>query len=713
MNPEPLSIGAVLAERYEIERVLGRGGFGIAYLCSDRATRRKAVLKELAPTNVMRRNGALELEALGTEVALSLRRRFLEEAALLQKLESPGIVKLRSSFVENGTAYFATDYLPDCTTLADLLAERGQLAARHAEILFRQLLETLEAVHYKRILHRDIKPSNVLLGPQHRAHLIDFGAAREWHFEAPQTQTMMFTPSYAAPEQLSPRARRGPATDLYGLCATMYEALAGEPPPAAPDRISGVRLIPLSELRLDVEPDFERAILWGLELRYDDRPQSAAELLAPQTPGAASAGSSLEELDAISARLSGFRFARKACPVCEGLLQEARPLRRNVCPVCRSGVIRSRNLVEHLCPVCRGGKLTARFSGKRLVPCPACCSGLLEYSPGLLRKSAKCSDCGSSFDVRDGFLRPAGEEAWQPIADLLAESGRSSEILVCGCCQAQFDACPDGRYRQVVPRPKGRHSCLFPDEWARVAANLDPGAGNAECNDCGADYFIEAGSVTVLGSHEDPFGFVEAYAGRRLTPEDVRWLGAGKTSPVPGLVCQSCDLELDRDGEYLRIVRTSDRRLRAVAGRPMTLEDIQRVATGLPEVADEDSHFERLHEAARNAFRTGQIPGERSGGEFWRGRARLEGEGGPSSLSVSPAQLSVGGMLRKWRLPLDAITDCAAEGQSLTLQISGQREPVELWIEPMELTLSLRSGDVSIEIGARDLEARIRHELRR
>ena len=83
-------------------------------------------------------------------------------------------------------------------------------------------------------------------------------------------------------------------------------------------------------------------------------------------------------------------------------------------------------------------------------------------------------------------------------------------------------------------------SSLYPEEWARVASGLEPGTGNAHCLTCDADYFVEAGTITLLSAREDPFGFAEIQLGRLLTLEEVRWLAVGKESPRPGVVCADC-----------------------------------------------------------------------------------------------------------------------------------------------------------------------------
>ena len=237
-DPRPLPPGTVLSERFEIEQVLGRGGFGIAYKAIDHVREDRVVVKELAPMGLHRAtDGVIELGQNGDR----LRQSFLNEARTLAKLNVPGVLPVRSYFAELGTAYHVTEFVAGSKTLDQIISEEGRLTEEGALDVLMQVIEILEGVHDRSVLHRDIKPSNILVDRKGVATLIDFGSAREWHSDAMVTHTVQFTPGYAPPEQMSERARRGPATDIYSLCATIYHALVGEPPPSAGDRMAGDR----------------------------------------------------------------------------------------------------------------------------------------------------------------------------------------------------------------------------------------------------------------------------------------------------------------------------------------------------------------------------------------------------------------------------------------------------------------------------------------
>ncbi|HVL38479.1 MAG TPA: serine/threonine-protein kinase, partial [Fimbriimonadaceae bacterium] len=676
-TPPALPEGTVLAERFQLEAVLGRGGFSIAYRAQDLLRKDHCVVKELAPANSRREpDGMLDLGDSPT--ANHLRQRFLEEARTLNAARLRGVLPTRHAFVELGTAYFATDYLPGSETLADVLRREGRLDPHATLDVLMQLLEILEAVHAKGIVHRDIKPTNVLIDPRGEVHLIDFGAAREWHADAAEAHTVIFTPGYAAPEQYSERTRRGPATDLYGLCATAFHMLTGGPPPTAAERAGGLELPPLVRLVPGIEPAVARALELGLELRFCDRPQTAGELraLLADVPAASIDRPLLEVFDERRTRLKGFSYEKKACPACGGLMERPRPLKRGVCPVCHEGIVAAREIDERLCPQCRVGVLRAHGGPGQLVCCPGCRTGLLERRRRGVLKSGlvlSCPQCSASYEQHDGEVRDVDSGETRTPQEWRQVSGRSERVWVCDSCSAQFDELPDGRRMQMTPQPERAWSALYPDEWARVAAGYDPGAGNAECGTCRAEYFVEGDSATLLEANRDPFDFARHHLGRRHTWERLQWLAVGKESPAPGMVCIECGTEFDTDGGFLRFVSSPDGRLAAASREPRTLEDWHRIAQDLPTVDREAAFEEEFDRLVTEGYRGRELPFEtRDPTLHWRSPAkRLERigdafeEAAAGTLTISDAEVIFGGLLRKWRVPLDALLVVSGRGDLL------------------------------------------------
>ena len=713
-----LPAGSVLESRFVIGEVLGRGGFAFAYRALDLEQGDACVVKELAPTSAPRdSDGTVRLDALGSDRADRLRKRFLEEASTLATLRGIGLLQMRASFRANGTAYYVTQFVEHSESLQQLLDRERRLAPDAAMDIAFQLMETLDVLHSRGLVHRDVKPSNVLVDDRGRCTIIDFGAAREWASDPGSPHTVLFTPGYAPLEQLSEHGRRGPATDVYGLCATLYHMLTGTPPPDAADRVGGVPLDPPAARCPGLEPSVSRAIQAGLALRYEDRPADVAELGALfAIDSDAPLPHTVEAYDDRRHRLNGFRFERNACPSCGGPLDHPRPARSNTCPTCREGRIQMRDLPGNRCPSCQTGVLHTIDNRGPLAICPACAVGRLERP----RKGPhSCPSCGAEYDVAYGgaTLRRGGRDERLSFGEWLERCGRSHEVALCDACEAQYDALEDGRWRQVVP-PPADWRVLFPDQWARVAAGLAPDAGNAECERCGADYFVERDSTTLLGSPSDPFGFAARHLGRRLEPVSVAWMAAGKESCHPGPACPACATEFDRDGDYLRLVRTGHPVLGSRVGTPLSLEDWHRVAQDLPTIAEEPLFEVAFDEALERAFARGELPFD--SGEphlLWRSHAiRLietdQGweDNGEGTLTITTEEIAFGSMLRKSKAPFDALIEVGLDEGALRLVFASRSEPAVYDVEEVELTTRPVSGRRTIRVGAPELAHRLRVE---
>jgi parallel beta-helix repeat protein len=275
----PLPAGTLLANgRYQLQQVLGQGGFAITYLALDTQLKRTVAIKELCPQGCIRdAHNQVAPITLPPDQFAQIRQRFLEEAQLVAQLNHPGIVRIYDVFQQNNTGYMVMEYLHGETLGAKLKRAGGVLPVDEAVDYILQVCDALEVVHHAGYIHRDIKPDNIIHCEDERLVLIDFGAAR--HFVANQTATytVMLTPSYAAPEQYSSAGRLDPRTDIYGLAATLYHLITGVPPLPALDRTSGFDLPPPHLVEPEVGEALSDAILQGLAMRMDERPASVAE----------------------------------------------------------------------------------------------------------------------------------------------------------------------------------------------------------------------------------------------------------------------------------------------------------------------------------------------------------------------------------------------------------------------------------------------------
>ncbi len=265
--------------RYEIVSVLGQGGFGITYRARDIQLGREVAIKEYLPTALaVRQDGATVLPRT-TKMADDFgwgRDRFVTEGRTLATLHRvPAIVHVFDFLEANGTAYIVMELLSG-ETLEDKLKRQGTLTPDEVDRILWPLLDGLEQVHAAGFLHRDIKPANILLNAQGDPTLIDFGAAREAMVGRTSAMTAIFTPGYAAAEQMT-SAKQGPWTDIYGLAATLYNAIAGKTPPGAFDRMLDDGYEPLARLMpKGFGPGLLAGVDAGLAVAARDRPQSIA-----------------------------------------------------------------------------------------------------------------------------------------------------------------------------------------------------------------------------------------------------------------------------------------------------------------------------------------------------------------------------------------------------------------------------------------------------
>ena len=266
-----------LIGKYQVVSVLGQGGFGITYRARDTQLGRDVAIKEYLPTTFAARQSDSMVLPHSTQLAEDFRwgrERFLAEAKTLAQLEHAiGIVNVYDFLEANGTAYMVMALVPG-ETLEARLTREGRLTPHAIDGLLYPLLDGLERVHRAGFLHRDIKPANILVDAEGAPALIDFGASRVALQDRTQAMTAIYTPGYAAFEQMS-AAPQGPWTDVYALAGTLYHCIAGMPPPPAVDRMIADRLVPAVDVgRGHYPPGMLAAIDAGLALKAEARPQS-------------------------------------------------------------------------------------------------------------------------------------------------------------------------------------------------------------------------------------------------------------------------------------------------------------------------------------------------------------------------------------------------------------------------------------------------------
>ena len=277
-NLHCLRKGTRLIGRYIIEGVLGQGGFGITYLGIDELHEKKVAIKEFFPQGIVTRN--IEYQDTVTVTFVGEKdnyekgkERFLKEARTMAKFsKDEGIVKALDFFEINNTAYIVMEYL-EGITLKQYLRENQRIAPEDLIELLVPLIESLDEIHSQGMIHRDISPDNIMVLPDGRIKLMDFGAARDYTEFGEKSLSIVLKPGYAPPEQYQTHGVQGPWTDIYALCATMYKCITGENPPDAIERVMDDSLKKISEFGIVIPPQEEAAIIKGMSVSAKDRYQ--------------------------------------------------------------------------------------------------------------------------------------------------------------------------------------------------------------------------------------------------------------------------------------------------------------------------------------------------------------------------------------------------------------------------------------------------------
>jgi serine/threonine protein kinase len=271
---------------YVIERVLGQGGFGITYLARDTNLDQPVAIKEYLPVEVATRRPDATVAARTEEQQERYRwglERFIREARTLARFDHPHIVRVLSVFELNSTAYMVMRF-EEGETLAAMLDRRQSLSEADLQRVLLPILDGLELVHNAGFIHRDIKPDNILIRNDGTPVLLDFGSAR-YAVGQMRTVTILVAPGYAPFEQYySSGENQGPWTDIYGLGATCYRAIAGRAPLDAIARSKGILgstqelLVPAAAVGSGRYSErLLKAIDHALAFAEKDRPQTIAE----------------------------------------------------------------------------------------------------------------------------------------------------------------------------------------------------------------------------------------------------------------------------------------------------------------------------------------------------------------------------------------------------------------------------------------------------
>ena len=280
-----LQEGTVLQGKYRINRVLGQGGFGITYEGTDLKLQRKIAIKEYFPMHVAdRASGHTKNVTCNTSLRSMYEqgiRNFLKEARNMAKFAGQdNFISVHDIFTENNTAYIIMEYV-DGRNLKSHMRQHGRFTMEAAMAIISPVMDALEKIHDAGLIHRDISPTNIMVLPNGNVKLLDFGAVMDITPETMTLSTMsaVYKKGYSPIEQQTPDMHQGTYTDIYALCATLYEMLTGSVPPAPFARLTGdEKLIPPSSQGVKISDSQEKGLLKGLEIYGKDRTQTIKEL---------------------------------------------------------------------------------------------------------------------------------------------------------------------------------------------------------------------------------------------------------------------------------------------------------------------------------------------------------------------------------------------------------------------------------------------------
>lgn len=268
----------VLNSRYQIGRVLGKGGFGITYIAKDLYTNQIVAVKECVPDAYVSRKGKyLIANPNSSQEFDECIRCFNNEKATLKMLSgTPGVVGFIDEFSENNTEYFVMEFIEGVTLKRLTTKNGGTIPFGSSMYIFLLVGSILMSIHSSGVIHRDISPENIMISSSGDIVIIDFGAAKN-RFSSYVDKTAFLKHGFAPPEQYEINGKHGEWTDIYALGATFYTIVSGQPLIDSQVRKEGDTMRSLYQLDCGMPKDLSDFIDKALALNIYDRYNSVVD----------------------------------------------------------------------------------------------------------------------------------------------------------------------------------------------------------------------------------------------------------------------------------------------------------------------------------------------------------------------------------------------------------------------------------------------------
>ena len=289
--------------RYEFSAVIGTGGWGTVYRALDRQAGGEVAIKVL-------RVGLVENP--------TQHQRLAQEFRAATQLEHPNIVRALEMGNDGHVSYLVYE-LVEGVSLGDRIEKRGQVPEDAAVRIATQIAQALHYAHLRNVIHRDVKPDNILVLPDGRAKLTDFGLAKDHNNDQDLTRQAsgLGTPNFMAPEQFADAKTVGPRSDVYSLAATLYSAVTGRLPFAAKTPFATLvkkerEVLSVRAIVPDLSERLDAAIRAALRPEQKERPRSCLEFFKLLTARPAFDDGSSDDLPASVSVLPAPAVERRA-----------------------------------------------------------------------------------------------------------------------------------------------------------------------------------------------------------------------------------------------------------------------------------------------------------------------------------------------------------------------------------------------------------------